>query len=97
MIKYLNDDDNYDELIKAKAMIVDFYAEWCGPCRMLGSVLEQVDFAEVLKVNVDLYPDLAKRYGIMNIPTILAIKDGKIIDKAIGFHTLEEVKKLFED
>lgn len=84
----------YDALLKDnRSVFVDFYADWCGPCKMLGPVVEQIA-AEVtdvvfVKVNVDLTPDIANRYGIMSIPTLIAFKNGEIAATAVGFQPKE--------
>lgn len=86
----------FDDFIKNadKPVLVDFWATWCGPCRMLAPVVEQLaanhaDTLTVAKVNVDDCPDLASRYGIMSIPTLLLFKGGELIDKAVGYQPLE--------
>lgn len=82
--------DNFDQLIKSdKLVIVDFWATWCGPCRMLSPVLDEVeaelsDKLEVVKVNVDDADEVAARYRIMSIPTLLFFKNGEIVDKTVG-------------
>jgi len=84
-------DSNFDELVlkSDKPVVVDFWAEWCGPCRMVGPIIEEISNeytgrALVLKCDVDSSPSVAARYGIRNIPTILFFKDGKIADKQVG-------------
>jgi thioredoxin 1 len=72
-----------------KLTIVDFWAEWCGPCRAIGPVIEELseqyaDNVKVGKVNVDNNPNVSVNYGITSIPAILFIKDGKVVDKQIG-------------
>src|SRR5262249_46232468 len=82
---------NFDEMLAAtpSLAIVDFWAEWCGPCRMIAPVLEQVTEASegkvvLMKVNVDESPGLAARYGIRSIPTMLFVKDGEVVDRVVG-------------
>lgn len=94
MIKYL--ETNFDEAISNKKILVDFYADWCGPCRMLGSVLENVNDIEILKVNVDKYPDIAQRYMVMSIPTLLLMDNGKVIKNNVGFMNEEELREFIK-
>jgi thioredoxin 1 len=84
-------DDNFDEVVikSDKPVIVDFWAEWCGPCRMISPIMEEIsnEFsgkALVVKCDVDSSPNVSARYGIRNIPTILFFRDGKIADKQVG-------------
>lgn len=92
MIKYLNQED-YKEIIKEGVWIVDFYADWCGPCKMLGTVLEELD-SNILKINVDSHERLAAEFGVMSIPTILFFKDGELKKKNIGFINKEEIESI---
>jgi thioredoxin len=85
------DERNYDEALVAAegVMMVDFWAEWCGPCRAIGPILEDLartsgGTVTLAKVNVDENPGLAARYGIRSIPTILFVKDGKVQDQVVG-------------
>lgn len=73
-----------------KTLVVDFYADWCGPCRMLSPVMdalseELADKAEFVKINVDDNPDLSREYSIMSIPCVMVFKDGKLAGKKLGF------------
>lgn len=77
--------NNFDEIIKER-VLVDFYADWCGPCKMLGPVLEKVsDEIKVLKVNVDQNQDLARKYGVMSIPCVILFDKGSEIKRNVGF------------
>lgn len=77
--------NNFNDLIKER-VLVDFYANWCGPCKMLSPVLESVsDEVKILKVNVDEYQDLAKYYGVMSIPCIILFDKGKEVKRNVGF------------
>jgi thioredoxin 1 len=84
-------DANFDELVMQsdKPVMLDFWAEWCGPCRMVGPVVEEIakeyeGKAVIGKVNVDHNKEISAKYGIRNIPTILFIRNGEIVDKSVG-------------
>ena len=84
-------DANFEEVVlnSDKPVLVDFWAAWCGPCRMVGPLVEQIanefgDTAVVGKVDVDNNPGVASRYGIRNIPTVLFLKGGEVVDKQVG-------------
>jgi len=95
MIKYL-EKENLNDVVSEGVWIVDFYAEWCGPCKMLGKVLEEMD-ANILKINTDTFPNLASQYGVMSIPTICFFKDGEMKHKEIGFRSKEELEKIINN
>lgn len=81
--------DNFENLISNDVVLVDFFANWCGPCKMLSPVLDDIaserSNVKIVKVDVDKNEELAKKYGIMSIPTLLLFKNGQVIDKHIGY------------
>ena len=97
-------DSNFEEIVlKAdKPVIVDFWAEWCGPCRMVGPIVAEIgeDYKEeaiVGKLDVDSNPGVASKYGIRNIPTILFFKNGEIKDKQVGAVPKSTLVKKLDD
>ncbi len=96
MIKYLETENLYD-IIQNGDYLVDFYADWCGPCKMLGSVLEQLENVNIIKVNTDTHPALSQEFGVMSIPTLVFFKDGKEARKEIGFKSKEEIEKILSE
>ena len=92
MIKYL-ENEKLEDLTKEGIVLVDFYADWCGPCKMLGRLLEDLDL-NIVKINTDTHVDLAQKFGVMSIPTVLIYKDGEVIDKFIGFRSKQEINDL---
>lgn len=95
MIKYLKDED-FKVVIKDGVWIVDFYADWCGPCKMMGEVLEDFKEANILKVNTDEYNELALSFGIMSIPTLIKFNNGEEIDKRIGLQSRSDLEEFLK-
>lgn len=93
----------FNELIAGgKPVVCDFFATWCGPCKMLAPVLEEVsagyaDRAEFVKVDVDEAPELSVKYGIMSIPFVAVFKNGQMVAKSIGFMPKAEVKQFLDE
>ena len=87
--------NDFERTISEGIVLVDFYASWCGPCRMLGPVIEdlQRDLSDlkIIKIDVDENQDLAMKYSVMSIPTLILFKDGNVIDKHQGFLPKEEI------
>lgn len=96
MVKYLESQDNFFDLVEKGVILVDFYTEWCGPCKMLSSILESIDYMDVLKVDADKFPELAMKFGIMSVPTLCFYKDGLLMQKEIGYRTPEEIKDVYK-
>jgi len=91
---------NFEEevLNSQKPVLIDFYADWCGPCKMLSPIVEQFasenEDIKVVKINVDDEQDLAIEYGIMSIPTLVVIKNGQEANKAVGLISKDEINNL---
>ena len=97
--KVITSENFAEEVLQAKGMVLlDFWAEWCGPCRALGPIIEEVaaDHPEVKvgKVNVDEQQALAQQFGIMSIPTLVVFKDGKKVNEALGLMPKAQVESL---
>ena len=89
----------FDGFIAEGTSLVDFWATWCGPCRMQASILEQLDgelggSVRIGKVDVDEEPELARRFAVMSIPTLIAFKNGKLIAKSVGVTDTAKLKKM---
>lgn len=95
--------ENYSEVVEKseQPVIIDFWATWCGPCKMIAPIVEEIaeehDEITVCKVNVDEEPELAEQFGVRFIPMLVAIKNGKIVSQTTGYHEKEEILSLLED
>ncbi|MBR2749545.1 MAG: thioredoxin [Clostridiales bacterium] len=91
----------FEETIKEGVTLVDFFATWCGPCKMLGPVLEELSTeipdVKFVKVDVDDEPELAEKYGIMSIPNVFLFKNGEIAGSFLGLQSKENVKTFIEE
>lgn len=91
--------ENFDASVAEGTSLVDFWATWCGPCRMQAPILEQLDEelggrVKICKVDVDEQPALAARFGVMSIPTLVVMQDGKAVNTVVGLHSLDQLKEL---
>lgn len=91
---------NFDEILAGdKPTLLDFYADWCGPCRMVAPVIEEIarEHPEYVvgKINVDESPELAQKYGVFSIPTLAVVKDGRIAGRMTGAKPKEKILELF--
>ena len=99
MIKHLNNSNEFENEVKEGLVIVDFYADWCGPCQMLAPVLEDLEketSIKIVKINVDEIPDLARQFRIMSIPTLMLFKDGKFVKKELGYMPIERLREFIK-
>ena len=98
MIKQIKENE-FDEVVKEGKVVVDCFATWCGPCRMLAPVLEEISEEssyKFYKLDVDESEEKASEYGIMSIPTLLIFEDGKLVDKIVGLKSKDELKEIFK-
>lgn len=96
MVKELTD-TNFEQETASGLSLTDFWATWCGPCRMQSPVIEQLDEesdgnVSYYKLDVDANPETPSQFGIMSIPTLLIKKDGEVVDKLIGYHSREQIE-----
>ena len=97
MIKHVESVKQFKEETATGTVLVDFFATWCGPCQMLSPVIEELDKKhniKVLKVDIDELSDLAREFRVMSIPTLVVLKDGKMVKKELGYMPLERLESL---
>lgn len=95
MIKKITSEEEFEKEIKEGNLIVDFSATWCGPCRMMEPVLEELSSKiKIFKVDIDELEVLTRKLGIMSVPTMIIYKDGKEVKKVVGYHSLEEMESV---
>ena len=96
-IVHLENEKQFKNLIKEDKILIDFFATWCGPCKMLAPVLEKVESElKVVKVDTDEFEDLAREYGVMSIPTLILLEKGKETKRHIGFIDKNNLEKFLK-
>lgn len=100
-VKHITSNNFEQEVLKSeKPVLLDFWAAWCGPCRMLSPIVEQlaseVDEVKVCKVNIDEEAELAKKFKVMSIPTLIFMKDGKVVNSSVGLQQKGGILKMME-
>ena len=88
--------DNFDSVTSSGLFLVDFWATWCGPCRMQAPILDELDEqlgdkVKICKLDVDAEPAIAQRFGVFSIPTLMVFRNGEMISKEVGVHTVEQL------
>ena len=101
VVKKINESNFKEKVLENnKKVVVDFYADWCGPCRILSPIVAEVakerEDVEFVKINVDTSPNLPEEYGIINIPTLLVFENGEVINKVVGAVSKDDIIKLIE-
>lgn len=95
MIEYLSN-QNLEDALTEELTIVDYFANWCGPCKMLGVELEDLNY-KIIKIDVDTHQELAQKHGVMSIPTVEIYKNKEIVKQFIGYKTKEEIEELLKE
>lgn len=99
MITHLENANDFEKEIQDDLVIVDFYADWCGPCQMLAPVLEQLDKelqVKIVKIDTDLVPEIARMFRVMSIPTLLLFKNGKFVKRDLGYMPIERLREFIK-
>jgi len=97
MIIELKKEENLEEVLNEELTLVDYYADWCGPCKMLAVELEALTNVEVIKVNTDEHQELAMKKGIMSIPYVEIYKNNEVVNKFTGFKPSDEIEDILKE
>ena len=101
LVKDMSKENFQEEVVQSdKPVLVDFWASWCGPCRMVSPIVDEIaqerPDVKVVKVNVDQEQELALQFGVMSIPTLVVMKDGKVVNQAVGVRPKEQILDLLK-
>lgn len=100
VLKITSENFKSEVLESSQKVLIDFYADWCGPCKMMGPVVEEIaeehSDVKVVKIDVDNAEDIAIKYQIMSIPTLVVVKDGQEVNRSIGLKSKEKIEELIE-
>lgn len=100
VLKITSENFKSEVLENSQKVLIDFYADWCGPCKMMGPVVEEIaeehSDVKVVKIDVDNAEDIAIKYQIMSIPTLVVVKDGQEVNRSIGLISKEKIEELIE-
>ena len=99
MLKHIESVEQFEELLKNKKVVLDFYADWCGPCRMLSPILEDLadqygEEVAIAKLNVDRVGEVAQKFGVYTIPTVIFFKDGVVKETLVGYRPKAHFEKI---
>lgn len=99
MILHLENSADFEKEIQGPIVLVDLYADWCGPCQMLAPVIEQLEQEtglKVVKINTDIVPETARLFRVMSIPTLLLFKEGKLVKRELGYMPIERLREFIK-
>ena len=92
-MKYIKTVNEFNEAIQGEKVLVDFYADWCNPCKMIGMILEEIEDIDIVKVDVDRFGTIAKEYKVLSIPSLKIFSKGEVIKERTGFMTRDELEE----
>ena len=96
MIEYLSNQE-LDDVLTDDLVVVDYFASWCNPCKMIGMELEEIEHIKIIKVDVDTHAELARTHGVMSFPTIEIYKGKTMVSSFIGYKTKDEIMKILDE
>jgi len=95
-MKEISSKEEFEEVISEGCVLVDYYANWCGPCRQIAPMLEQIS-GDVVKVDVDANPEIAQQYNIQSLPTLVLFSNGREVERLVGVQSKGDIESLFQN